>query len=605
MSLVKFAVDFDTHRILVSERQNSDRGVAQPLAWKNYAQVEVWPVRQSATGGLREQLESIDVTDRTLHIYIGTLTGTLYASLIDFTLDEVNNRFLGVISLNSAALTSAFGGTTTQLDAYIEFRLIGDGEPRSVIKPIKILRPVWTGATEPDVEDQTPEWLTENLSLMFDDSDTIDVQVSGNAFTWHVRRKTAGRIGADSNGIYVEEFVAAPGDLVAQLRLESPFLEGGTVTQAENSTDEVAVVAGGTAGNYYQTRLRVRGRSELRSYSGGSAIGRFYTGASTPSAPRNEWKLEISSPAQVYWLNYDASNDGVALLDYLTPLLTIEGGATVTLSYDTKDGEQLSVDGLPVGVEEPAGTAVPFIQIDQMDAIPGLEVSGDETTYEAITITDASTSPTNQEIALPHRIKSLVVTVENEPYAEAWTHNLVLKLEQDLHDGDLFLISLLMPASVLPTINIRNNSVGGTILAAITGDEVAVTYELKCVFNGTAWELRGIYQVGTAGEESNVIDQGVAASSTVDMDGPRYQTLDKAVAFTLATSNRAPAGKVKEAAVLITNTDASAIAVTYAAGIKKPASAVTTIAAGASVWFSLTSMGPTEAETHCASLAVS
>jgi len=609
MSLMNIAVDFDTGRILAAKAVNIEATMPE-AAWKNQLRLVVWPVRPKIGGGFKTQLEQIDVTDYSLQVFVTKLDYTLLANQIAWTKDEVNNNFTGVLSLATAAMTTAFAANPAQISALIEFRLIGDGEPRSVIRPFTIKRPLWVGEDPPDAEDETPEWVVDALALILDDSDTVDVQQDGNSFTFHVRRKTGGRIGAGPDGLFFEEMEPAPDDFIAQLRLESPYSVSPTAT---NSSDDVSVVAGGVADTWYEAQFRIRGTVELRTYTGGSAIGRFYSGADAIATieaglvlkNRNWWKLTISDPAQEHYLNYDVTHGGAAALDYLTPKLRIKAGATITLAYDTLDGLQLPTEeheDPPASVDptDPAGS--PFIQVDMATEIPAEEVAGDETVYEEVDIEEAGT--TEVEMGFPHRVKSLDLNVTVEPYPDAFTRNVVLLVDDDLHDGDLMLVSLFMPASTAPTINLRNETVGGTIIFAWAGDVVARTLEIKCRFNGTAWEVRGWYEVG-AEPSDNQLDQSTIASAVIDMDGTPYQNLLIAVNFTLSTINRAVEGKVKEVAALITNTDDEPIAVTYETGIKKPSNAVTTIAAGASTWFSVTSKGPTEAETHVATLVVS
>lgn len=56
--------------------------------------------------------------------------------------------------------------------------------------------------------------------------------------------------------------------------------------------------------------------------------------------------------------------------------------------------------------------------------------------------------------------------------------------------GDRATILVLMPASVNPTITLRNATSGGTLLATVSPDAAtARSYRLEAVFTGSAWEL--------------------------------------------------------------------------------------------------------------------
>jgi hypothetical protein len=485
----------ETGKLLINERLDTARDLAA-MYWTDRLQLRVVPVKPYPAGGRTTQLQAFDVSDHSLQMTIAKRSDLAkLATQLTWVADEDNNWYEAVLVLDTAQMTAAFSGITS-LDAILEMELIGDGEPYTVQSNITLKKKAnHPGTLNPDSYEPASA-LVANLALLFDDSDTTEWEIVGNSIKSNVRRKALGRIGAGPDGIFVEETVPAPDDFLPALRLESPFLEGGTVTEAENDTDSEAVVVGGTAGVMYEMILQILGRVELRSYSGGSTIGRFYKGATAPGGARNVWKLRISSPEQTYWLNYDVADDGTAVLNYLTPPLLIEGGATVTLSYDTMDGEQLSVGGMPPLVEDPEGTGVPFIEILQSGVLTPGESAGDETVYEALTI--AATGTTTQEIAYPHRIKSLKLTVTDEVSSSpaAYTNNVVLSLGEDLHDGDIYHVTLVMPASILPTINFRNATVGGTILIAIAGEIAAKTYDLRFVYTGSAWILAGYYLNG-------------------------------------------------------------------------------------------------------------
>jgi len=61
-------------------------------------------------------------------------------------------------------------------------------------------------------------------------------------------------------------------------------------------------------------------------------------------------------------------------------------------------------------------------------------------------------------------------------------------LTADASAGDVWRIILAMPASVNPTIEVRNATSGGTLLYTLAGTGAAFTQLLQFTFNGTAWE---------------------------------------------------------------------------------------------------------------------
>lgn len=181
------------------------------------------------------------------------------------------------------------------------------------------------------------------------------------------------------------------GPLVGTLRAELPCTSpGGSVNCPAQPDGGTAVVATftlpGTAGQTYNVTMRVRGEVEERTYSGadgGIARGAeadggvspelFVAGAPNPSHGDtfNVYELDISSPAQTYFLNSGMSGiNNTWLIDYLATI-PIAAGATLTLTADTIEGvETVNVgpDGNPIVVPgvspAPASFVGQFVQID-------------------------------------------------------------------------------------------------------------------------------------------------------------------------------------------------------------------------------------------------
>jgi hypothetical protein len=101
----------------------------------------------------------------------------------------------------------------------------------------------------------------------------------------------------------------------------------------------VSMILGGSSDHVYSIGLQFRGFIELRNYTGGTSQGEhFQVGGDTPDPADtfNVYKLEVSDPAGVYYVNRGAEGPGVAV-DYIANV-EIRGGATVTLSTEAMDG---------------------------------------------------------------------------------------------------------------------------------------------------------------------------------------------------------------------------------------------------------------------------
>lgn len=133
----------------------------------------------------------------------------------------------------------------------------------------------------------------------------------------------------------------------------------------------------GAPGQLYEATMLFRGVFEINIYSGGSRSGYFYTGG-VSSGVGNQYKLEISDPPQVYWLNAADAYPPASICqvgDYSEPI-QIRTGATVTLSADATDATEVynrdsgdnpltvpdNVPGYPIRVAQPFNGQ--FMQMD-------------------------------------------------------------------------------------------------------------------------------------------------------------------------------------------------------------------------------------------------
>lgn len=147
-------------------------------------------------------------------------------------------------------------------------------------------------------------------------------------------------------------------------RLELPCTGPGPVPEgcAAGSTTTQKTV-GGVAGVTYLVTVRVRGVVEQNSYLGGTADGYFYVGGAEDNPGWNVYRLDVSAPAQHYFFN--AGSSGILhcfAVDYQR-VISIEGGADLTLLADAMDGVQVrNIDsgGTPIVVPNIPPDPQPF-----------------------------------------------------------------------------------------------------------------------------------------------------------------------------------------------------------------------------------------------------
>jgi hypothetical protein len=118
----------------------------------------------------------------------------------------------------------------------------------------------------------------------------------------------------------------------------------------------VTATLGGTQGVVYDVRLRFSGVVEGKTYSGGcSAEDDTWQVGGTPAADTgNIYRLDISAPAQTYYVNRGTSGDPALLALDFEETVRVAAGATVTLYATAVDGaELLNVGGpyAPVSVK--------------------------------------------------------------------------------------------------------------------------------------------------------------------------------------------------------------------------------------------------------------
>ena len=163
--------------------------------------------------------------------------------------------------------------------------------------------------------------------------------------------------------------------LLPGLSIVSSGSEGPVILNCSNKIITATLLTGDPSYTYSVT-LRFRGVMEGKTYTGGIAGGAtginggmFYTGG-TPAggggyqAVHNIYSLTISSPSQIYYLNYQPvgyTDHTVFEADY-TVTIPIAGGATVTLTADSGgDSEEIAnqTDGQGGGTISLPGLSTP------------------------------------------------------------------------------------------------------------------------------------------------------------------------------------------------------------------------------------------------------
>jgi hypothetical protein len=146
-----------------------------------------------------------------------------------------------------------------------------------------------------------------------------------------------------------------------------------TVCTCTDPSPVVATLAG-VSGTTYNVQLRFRGVIEQKTYTGGTADATdpsFYVGGADNGDTYNVYKLEVTAPAQTYFLNNGTSGiEHSWALDY-TKTIQMTAGATITLTAAAKDASQiknLDATNTPIVIPgiapAPAAYAGQFIQMD-------------------------------------------------------------------------------------------------------------------------------------------------------------------------------------------------------------------------------------------------
>jgi hypothetical protein len=165
----------------------------------------------------------------------------------------------------------------------------------------------------------------------------------------------------------IKKITASLDNLRWSLPCQDPA-DGRKVCDGPKTVNDTKVLDG-DAKTLFNIKLRFRGIVEPKTYSGGQNDGAYWQIGGTPGGDAwNIYKLEISNPRQEYYLNRAESTGFVVYkIDY-EKTLQAHGGATVTITADTRDARQIgnfSNFTIP-GVEDTAYNGQ-FIQINVVE----------------------------------------------------------------------------------------------------------------------------------------------------------------------------------------------------------------------------------------------
>lgn len=133
----------------------------------------------------------------------------------------------------------------------------------------------------------------------------------------------------------------------------------------------------GDGGTTFDATLRFRGVVELIRVDGGVGSGTFRQGGALETTGYNAYSLVVGAPAAVYFLNAGQSGPRRTFPIDSTATIPLEGGTTVTLVADPRDGvEIINTDGdggtniVPGVPPAPLAFDGQFLQLDVVSVVP-------------------------------------------------------------------------------------------------------------------------------------------------------------------------------------------------------------------------------------------
>ncbi len=117
---------------------------------------------------------------------------------------------------------------------------------------------------------------------------------------------------------------------------------------------ERAVVFGGEPGSVYDVRLRIRGLVEPTTIASGQTPLQdhpyFKVGGTVSAQDYSQWQIEVSEPAQTYWLNHYPTTSHTIYKEDFEATLQIAAGADVAVRV--VDGNDRQIDNAREGLPD-------------------------------------------------------------------------------------------------------------------------------------------------------------------------------------------------------------------------------------------------------------
>ncbi len=149
-------------------------------------------------------------------------------------------------------------------------------------------------------------------------------------------------------------------------------MDGNELCFSNIKVDQTKMIGGKTT-DLYEVELRFRGVVEPMMYKDGQKIGdRFYVGGLPNNPTYNIYAIEVSSPKQVYYLNWaNGVGHDTFSINY-TAKIKVNGGASIHLLGDGQNDKMIAnfKNAMAPDIEKlPDGNKGQFIQMNVVDAV--------------------------------------------------------------------------------------------------------------------------------------------------------------------------------------------------------------------------------------------
>lgn len=469
--------------------------------------LRIFAIAPVATGGLSGAYAIQDMAAYSCKVAIGSNHVPLTTGA--FVWNGTDDCFEGTLNLNTEQMNTALGATTstTEISKTFEVRFYITDDEELIFKQTVTIENTVNDSTSALPDDVTASVFADALQDAIPATDEDSFERTGTTF-------------ALAPAVY-RDFT-----LSDVMRVENPRDSGSAPAIAtEASVTDTATVSGRLTRRAVMP-LRVRGVATRAVMTGGETVTTFNARSlgvnigGTPAANSVLVKLEVSSPAKTYYLNASTSGGtGGVNFDY-TIEIVVDPGATLTLShlvthpdleyYSNGGGDPNAFDTVAGVAPYPAAFDGEFVQVELADTRVSsyqdetIDEAGDTEIAPGLRIT--STGGTS--ILSESRHHMAVVTVSAG--AGIYTRTLTL-LTDDRQRGDMVLMRLLVAGSTNPTVQIRNATSGGTLLATIAGTASATNWFAALFFNGSSWTLASIAPDLTTGGPYQPLDSDLTA----------------------------------------------------------------------------------------------